>query len=346
MESHGVKRFETSGGALIFQIPLHVFPMLWGNVYLVVFESEREGTYQVLVDAGSGFGDSDRHLEEGLQAVSAQRGEGISRGNLTHVFITHGHIDHFGGLKYVRPRTQAQIGVHELDVRNLTHYEERLVVVSRRLNNFLIEAGVDAGRRGELIDLYKITKNLYSSAGVDFTYEAAGMRLGPFEMLHVPGHCAGHVVIRLHDVLFSGDHVLIDISPHQSPWLLTSFTGLEHYLRSLDLLEGWASGVRLSLAGHEEPIYDLKGRLEEIRNVHRERLERVLELMSQPRTVLDISKELFGDVHGYNVLLALEEAGAHVEYLYQRGLIGIENLDELADGREAVAIRYLRSSLG
>ena len=26
---------------------------------------------------------------------------------------------------------------------------------------------------------------------------------------------------------------------------------------------------------------------------------------------------------------AIEEAGAHVEYLYQRGLLGIDNLDEI-----------------
>jgi hypothetical protein len=45
-------------------------------------------------------------------------------------------------------------------------------------------------------------------------------------------------------------------------------------------------------------------------------------------------------VNGYNVLLALEEAGAHVEYLYQRGLLSITNIADLEDGKEAVAIRY------
>ena len=66
------------------------------------------------------------------------------------------------------------------------------------------------------------------------------MRLGPFEMLHVPGHCAGHVAIRLHDVLFSGDHVLERTSPHQSPERLTLSTGLDHYLKSLEALRSRA----------------------------------------------------------------------------------------------------------
>lgn len=166
------------------------------------------------------------------------------------------------------------------------------------------------------------------------------MRVGPFRMLHVPGHCAGHVVIRLHDVLFSGDHVLNETSPHQSPEHLTLSTGLDHYLKSLERLRWWAKGVRLTLGGHKQPIIDLQKRIEEIRQVHRERLEKILVLFETPHTVHEISAALFGDVYGYNVLLALEEAGAHVEYLYQRGLLAIENLTELENSPEPTAIRY------
>jgi hypothetical protein len=36
----------------------------------------------------------------------------------------------------------------------------------------------------------------------------------------------------------------------------------------------------------------------------------------------------------------LEEAGAHVEYLYQRGLLGIENLGEMENSGAPVPIRY------
>ncbi len=33
-------------------------------------------------------------------------------------------------------------------------------------------------------------------------------------------------------------------------------------------------------------------------------------------------------------MLSVEEAGAHVEYLYQRGLLGISNLAEIEHGKE------------
>jgi glyoxylase-like metal-dependent hydrolase (beta-lactamase superfamily II) len=176
---------------------------------------------------------------------------------------------------------------------------------------------------------------------VDFTYEAQGMRLGPFEMLHVPGHCPGHVVIRLHDVLFSGDHVLDKISPHQAPERLSLWTGLGHYLESLEALRPWSREIHLTLGGHENPINDLAGRLDDIRALHMQRLQKVLDFLeAEPLTVAEVSRKLFGTVKGYNILLALEEAGAHVEYLYLRGILRIENLTEMEQGVGLVPIRY------
>ncbi|MBN1536248.1 MAG: MBL fold metallo-hydrolase [Anaerolineales bacterium] len=339
MDKQSVNYFQTSIGGKIYQIPVQCFPGLDGWVYLVLVEDENEN-YRVLIDSGSGFGCANQDLEKGLQVASQLYGEEISLASLTHVLITHGHIDHFGGMSYIRPRTPARVGIHELDVRNLTNYEERLTIISQRLDEFLIEAGLSPDRRKSVIDLYMSTKSLHRSIKVDFTYDSIGMQLGPFKILHVPGHCAGQVVIQLHDVLFSGDHVLEKTTPHQSPEHLTLYTGLGHYLESLEHMMRWVNGVKLTLGGHEGPMYDLGGRVSEIRTMHRQRLKRVVELLSQPHTIEEISFQLFGEVHGYNVLLALEEAGAHVEYLYQRGVLEIHNLEDLERGSQPVAIYY------
>lgn len=337
--------FETNLGARIHQIPLNLFPILWGYVYLILVEDNGR-SYRVLIDAGSGFGDSNQQLETGLRAIAEQTGERARLEDLTHVLITHGHIDHFGGLSYVRPRTRAEIGIHELDRFNVVNYEQRLTLSSRRLRQYLLESGVVADQVARFIDMYNLMKSISHSVPVDFTFEAVGMNLGPFEFLHVPGHCAGHVVIRLHDVLFCGDHVLSSTSPHQAPESLTPSTGLDHYLHSLDVVQEWAGPVRLTLAGHDEPITNLPARLDEIRMLHKERLVRVLELLVEPRTVADISRLLFGEVHGYNVLLALEEAGAHIEYLYQRGELNIMNAKEIENSENPVPLIYQRLEPG
>lgn len=334
-----LKKFETQNGDRILQIPLQLFPGLDGYVYLVLAK-EGDVEYRILIDSGSGFGGCNEQLEAGLQSASEQIGESLHLPDLSHILITHGHIDHFGGLSYIRPHTSAKIAIHELDLRNVTNYEERLTVVSHRLDSFLVEAGVNDEQRAYLIDMYKVTKSLHQSVPVDLTYEAQNMHIGPFKMLHVPGHCAGHVVIRLHDILFSGDHVLSHISPHQSPEHLTLSTGLEHYLNSLEKLFPWTNGISLSLGGHGEPITDLKKRVEQIKNVHSERLQEVLDYFIEPHTIAELSFHLFGEIDGYHALLALEEAGAHVEYLYQRGFLGISNLEEMKKYKRSIPITY------
>ncbi|MCX6035505.1 MAG: hypothetical protein NTV38_11110, partial [Chloroflexi bacterium] len=146
----------------------------------------------------------------------------------------------------------------------------------------------------------------------------------------------------LHNILFSGDHVLGRITPHQSPERLTLSTGLGHYRDSLTVLEKWAGGSSLTLAGHDDPIPNLPARLAEIRREHTARLKLTLEFLAEPHTIADVSGELFGRVNGYNVLLAIEEAGAHVEYLHQRGLLRIVNVDELESYNGPVVSRYRR----
>jgi glyoxylase-like metal-dependent hydrolase (beta-lactamase superfamily II) len=321
--------FETSSGHQIFRISQEVFPGFWGYSYLVRLSGAISQHKWILIDTGSGFGESNAHLEQGLTEVSENTGMKIGFQDLDYILITHVHIDHMGGAPFLRERTGARLGVHELDRRILTNYEERLSIIGRRLGDFLIEAGAPAEQREQYLVMYRLTKGLFRSVEIDFTFEEAGMQVGPFKLLHVPGHSAGHVAIRLDDVLFSGDHVLDDTSPHQAPERLSLSTGLDHYLHSLQELDNWAEDIRLTLGGHKAPIHNLKERINQIRDMHMSRLETVKNMLETPRTVYEVSKILFGDAQGYHQLLAVEEAGAHIEYLYQRGLIEIANLADL-----------------
>jgi glyoxylase-like metal-dependent hydrolase (beta-lactamase superfamily II) len=333
---HTFQTYQTPHHAQIYRIPINAFPDFWAYAYLVL-----AGEYRVLIDTGSGFGDANEDLAAGFEAASEAHGEKIRFEDLTHVLITHGHIDHFGGLPFVRERApQAKVGIHELDLRTLTNYEERVLFTEHRLLEFLAEAGVSEETQTRVMGMYRINKSLFRSVSVDFTYEAMGMRLGPFSFLHVPGHSPGQVAIRLENVLFAGDHVLTHISPHQWPERITLHTGLDHYLHSLEKILAWSEGISIVLSGHNDSIFDLPARIQEIREVHTERLEQTLTFLSEPHTVADVSREIFGEVSGYNVLLAIEEAGAHVEYLYQRGLLRIVNLDALASQR--IPLRYQR----
>jgi glyoxylase-like metal-dependent hydrolase (beta-lactamase superfamily II) len=339
MSLPAVEAHATASGARIYRLPLELFPGFWGFAHLVF-----AGDLAILVDVGSGFGESNGHLEAGLESVRRDHGEPAEWSRLTHIVITHGHIDHFGGLPYVRERTQAPIAIHELDLRVLTNYEQRLRIVAHRLREFLAEAGVSAGQVEEVMSLYLLNKHLFTSVPVEITFTASEDLLGPIGILHTPGHCPGQIVLRVDDILITGDHVLPETSPHQSPERLSLYTGLGHYLESLDLLHAWAEGARLGLGGHEGPIRDVRSRILEILRLHADRLNRVLELTEEPSTVSGVAAALFPGVTGYHVLLALEEAGAHVEYLATRGHLSVENLDDL-ETETPVPILYRRQAV-
>lgn len=331
-----VERFETASGGRVYRLPLQVFPDFWGYAHLVLADG-----LTALVDVGSGFGDSDTNLAQGLERVAEDYGEAASWDDIMYVLITHGHIDHFGGLPFVKKRCAAPVVVHDLDYRVLALYEQRLSVVARRLREYLVEAGVGEDRRAALMRLYLANKQLFESVPVDFTYQSLGDRLRPLEIIHVPGHCPGQVVVRYEDILLTGDHVLAGISPHQAPERLSLFTGLGHYLASLRKLEPLAGEIRLALGGHEAPIEDLGARLRAIQRLHLQRLHKILQALSQPKTIAELTDELFREAEGYHVLLALEEAGAHVEYLEQLGFLSIANAAEV-EGEGPGTLEYGR----
>ena len=82
--------------------------------------------------------------------------------------MTHGHIDHFGGLPFVRQFTSAPVGIHILDLRVISHHEERMIVAARHLENYLVEAGVPDQYRLNLMQMYTFSKTFYRSTSIYF----------------------------------------------------------------------------------------------------------------------------------------------------------------------------------
>lgn len=332
-----LQRFRTNLGARIYRIPLDLFPELTGFAHLIL-----AGDLCVLLDVGSGFGECNAQLDNGIDDIRNSYGEAVTWSTITHVVISHGHIDHFGGLSFVRRQCDAPVIVHGLDRRVLTHYDELLSMVARRLRAYLQEAGLSPDRLERVMAMYMLNKGLFESQPVDRTCEQIGMHLGRLEWIHVPGHCPGQIVTRIDDVLLSADHVLETTSPHQAPERLSLMTGLSHYLDSLAAIRSLSRRLRVVLGGHEGPVYDLDRRVREIADVHHNRLNVILESTAEPQTACQIADALFPGVDGYHSLLAIEEAGAHIEYLHQRGLLSVENLSEI-DRFGAVPILYKRT---
>src|SRR5215207_68962 len=123
--------FQSSSGVKIYRIPIEAFPGFWAYIYLV-----QKDANNYLIDCGSGTESSHKDLLAGLEKV------GIQPSDLTHILLTHAHIDHYAGLSKLKPLTDAKIGCHELDVQTVSHHEARLALNSRRLASFLSETGL------------------------------------------------------------------------------------------------------------------------------------------------------------------------------------------------------------
>jgi glyoxylase-like metal-dependent hydrolase (beta-lactamase superfamily II) len=332
-----VERFDASTGGRIYRLPMVVFPNGFvGYSYLILNHGE-----PTLVDCGSGFGDCTQDLLHGLAAVRDQHGEALGLRDIRRIFITHGHIDHFGGVADMVEQTGAVVGVHELDRRVLTNYEERVAVAAKDLRVYLERAGIRPEKRQGLMDMYQFAKKHVRSVQVGITLDE-DTPIDGMSFHHMPGHCSGQVMIQIGDVLLCADHILSKTSPHQAPESITAYTGLGHYrdsLRRAAKLEG----VRVGLAGHEDPITDLHGRITQIGASHERKLGRIADILreaARPLTIADISRIMYPDKHAYDVLLAIEEVGAHVEYLYQHGHLSVHNLAEL-EAEDNPALQYV-----
>ena len=184
-----------------------------------------------------------------------------------------------------------RVHAHEFDARVVTRFEERIVVAAMQLRVFLERAGVDERTRTELEQMYVFTKALFTSVPVDRAL-VDGDEVNGYVVHHAPGHCPGQICMQVHNVLLTTDHVLPRITPHQSPESITPWTGLDHYLISLEKFRH-IGGVDLALPGHEEPIPRLQQRIGEIEAFHRGRLAKVRALCSspaEPKTTAEIAR--------------------------------------------------------
>ena len=226
-----IKRFLSNSGVRNYRIPCQVFETLSARVYLLVGAGS-----PTLLDAGSSLAASTQQILAGIEAVHDEFREAVRPADVRRIIVSHGHVDHVGGLPELLRTMPAEVAIHPLDRATIASCREHVATSAVRLNAFFRRAGVDAARRSELLKMSPYRWTARENVPVGLSLED-GDELDGLRILHTPGHSPGHVCIVVGNMLLSGDHILSQTLPHLWPETAAAYTGLGHYLESLAKIE-------------------------------------------------------------------------------------------------------------
>jgi glyoxylase-like metal-dependent hydrolase (beta-lactamase superfamily II) len=122
-------------------------------------------------------------------------------------------------------------------------------------------------------------------------------------------------------ILVAGDHILSDITPNIT-YSLEMKDPLKEYLTNLEKVS--ALDIKIVLPGHRRLLHNLRKRIIEIQEHHRDRLNEVLRaLRDGPKTAIQIAPTLTWDISSKNwdefpptqKWFAFGETLAHIRFL-------------------------------
>lgn len=300
-------------------LPVGVHGVESTNVYAIP-----DGDRVTLVDCGVWRSDA---VDGGLQALEhGLRGAGYAIDDVRRILVTHAHIDHYGLAGRLIERTGAELWMHALTDLDCEKYRHPDTAIARRRDTYADhglppsdEPAVAYGLRNWLPYLHSVVEATTRVRG--------GERLSiggqEWEVVHTPGHSAGHVCLYSPDrgVLFSGDHLLPGVTPPVTFERGFDPDPLRSYLDSLDAIAARAPAT--VLPGHGAPFTDAGRRIDVIRRNKTRRLHAVRDrIQDRPRTVVEIAELVFSrTMLDYQRSFALAETLAHIAYLRHDGLV-------------------------
>lgn len=195
------------------------------NVFIIESEGET-----LLIDSGlggrinHGFGAHADSLEK-LKRIIEQK-------NLKRVFLTHGHIDHVGGVMALQSKLELEIITSEIEAKYLKDGN------SSYIEPFL--GSILGSKCSPIMVSNELKEGTYLDVG-EFS----------FQVLHTPGHTSGSSCLwdEKHQILVSGDTVFPQGSFGRTDLLSGNSEDLLTSLKRLSELE-----VAILLPGHMPPV--------------------------------------------------------------------------------------------
>jgi len=313
------------------EIPLPGNPLKAINSYVI-----RDSPRSLIIDTGLNRKECMDVMQAGLGELGVQLKD-------TDFFITHLHADHFALVSRLATDT-SHVHLNQPDAERHARpgvWDE--MVAQARVHGFpereLQSAIRDhpGFRYGSRLDMP------LSIVRQDDTIEIGEYR---FICIETPGHTRGHMCLfePTNKILFSGDHILGDITPNIQSWS-DDWNPLREYLLSLDKV--YELDVEVVLPGHRSIFKNYRERIRELQRHHSTRAEEVLSILQKgSKNAFQVASQMSWDIicESWDLFpvaqkwFATGEAIAHLIYLESKNLVSRDQVK----GRAIYSLAKLR----
>jgi glyoxylase-like metal-dependent hydrolase (beta-lactamase superfamily II) len=281
----------------------------------------------VLIDTGVG-------REEAWQALGAGLAEfGYRIADIRLVLLTHGHTDHFGQATRIREVSGCEVWGHEAIDMTVSRYlpsgEDEI-----RERAFLRQLGLDDALYDKAYAYRSYIADVYKPCEPDrLLTDGERVPVEDFELetIHTPGHCPEEVVYWQPDSrqLFSGDHLLPDITPVCLMHIPKTageerIHALSQYYASADKV--LPLPVRTVYPSHGDVFRDHRELIAGYKLSTERRLLKIARILEREGalTPLDVGRQLFPKAWEAQLYAVISEVMGHLDMLLDHGAVAAE----------------------